>query len=82
MVANRWRQALSGLETTVVANADDPLVVWAAAAAPKVIWVAAGLLWRGDAVGCPACDGQIVFPGPAPGAAVDGWSCVLSLIHI
>jgi CobQ-like glutamine amidotransferase family enzyme/UDP-N-acetylmuramyl tripeptide synthase len=78
MVANRWRDALPALETTVVANADDPLVAWAAATAPKVIWVAAGLLWQSDAVGCPACDGQIVFDAPgttsagAPGA---GWSC-------
>jgi CobQ-like glutamine amidotransferase family enzyme/UDP-N-acetylmuramyl tripeptide synthase len=78
MVANRWRQTLTSLRTTVVANADDPLVVWAAATAPTVIWVAAGLLWRGDAVGCPACDGRIVFAdshsdGAGPGSA--GWSC-------
>jgi CobQ-like glutamine amidotransferase family enzyme/UDP-N-acetylmuramyl tripeptide synthase len=76
MVANRWRRTLTGLPTTVVANADDPLVVWAAATAPTVIWVAAGLLWRGDAVGCPACDGHIVFAasdGPEAGSA--GWSC-------
>ena len=74
MVANRWRRVLSELETTVVANADDPLVAWAAGSAAKVIWVTAGLLWRGDAVGCPACEGQIVFP-PATGADA-GWSCV------
>jgi UDP-N-acetylmuramyl tripeptide synthase len=82
LVANRWRQMLTSLPTTVVANADDPLVVWAAATAPTVIWVAAGLLWRGDAVGCPACDGRIVFAdsdsdsdsdGARPGSA--GWSC-------
>jgi len=74
MVAHRWRQALSGLETTVVANADDPLVAWAAGTAPKVIWVGAGLLWQGDAVGCPACDGQIVFS--EAGGPGQGWSCV------
>ncbi|HXQ44483.1 MAG TPA: MurT ligase domain-containing protein [Acidimicrobiales bacterium] len=72
MVANRWRRALSGLETTVVANADDPLVAWAAGTASRVIWVAAGLLWHGDAVGCPSCDGQIVFSGTDASA---GWSC-------
>jgi CobQ-like glutamine amidotransferase family enzyme/UDP-N-acetylmuramyl tripeptide synthase len=71
MVANRWRQALSGLETTVVANADDPLVVWAAGTARKVIWVAAGLLWQGDAVGCPSCEGHIAFAGDT----VSGWGC-------
>jgi CobQ-like glutamine amidotransferase family enzyme/UDP-N-acetylmuramyl tripeptide synthase len=78
MVANRWRRALTDLETTVVANADDPLVVWAAGTAPKVIWVNAGLLWRGDAIGCPACDGKIIFSdSDAPGnEASGGWSCV------
>jgi len=70
MVAERWRRALAGVETTVVANADDPLVVWAAGTAAKVIWVAAGGLWQGDAGGCPSCDGQIVFAGGGP-----GWSC-------
>jgi len=73
MVANRWRRDLSGLGTTVVANADDPLVVWAAGTASKVIWVGAGLLWRGDAVGCPSCDGRIVFRGPED--PLHGWSC-------
>ncbi len=73
MVANRWRRALSGLETTVVANADDPLVVWAAGSVAKVIWVAAGLLWHGDAVGCPSCDGRIVFSRPEE--HLPGWAC-------
>jgi CobQ-like glutamine amidotransferase family enzyme len=78
MVANRWRRALSEIETTVVANADDPLVVWAAGTAAKVIWVSAGLLWRGDATGCPACDGKIVFSeSDQPGNETPGgWSCV------
>ena len=58
MLAGRWRDGLAAAsghtaETTVVANADDPLVVWAAAAAPRVVWVAAGLGWRLDAVGLP-----------------------------
>jgi len=70
MLSNRWRQGLAGLETTVVANADDPLVVWAAGTAAKVIWVAAGMLWQGDATGCPSCDGHIVFEAQGP-----GWSC-------
>jgi CobQ-like glutamine amidotransferase family enzyme/UDP-N-acetylmuramyl tripeptide synthase len=69
MVAARWRQALTGTAATVVANADDPLVTWAAGTAPGVVWVAAGGLWHGDAVGCPSCDGRIVFTHP------DGWSC-------
>ena len=70
MVAARWRAALSGSpRTTVVANADDPLVVWGAQGAARVVWVAAGQLWRLDAVGCPSCEGRIVF-------ADDDWWCV------
>ncbi len=34
----------------------------------EVVWVAAGQLWRQDAVGCPACTGRIVF-------AEGDWSC-------
>ena len=69
MVAGRWRRSLDQSATTVVANADDPLVTWAAGAAPRRVWVAAGLSWRVDAVGCPVCDGRIEF-------ALDGtWAC-------
>jgi UDP-N-acetylmuramyl tripeptide synthase len=71
MVSARWRAALDGAAaTTVVANADDPLVAWAAGRAPHVVWVAAGLGWRLDAVGCPQCEGRITF-------SPDGhdWAC-------
>ena len=69
MVAARWQSALSASTSmTVVANADDPLVVWGAQGAAKVVWVAAGQLWRHDAVGCPACSGRIVFSDR-------DWSC-------
>jgi UDP-N-acetylmuramyl tripeptide synthase len=62
MVAGRWRAALAAApHTHVVANADDPLVVWGAGAARDVHWVGAGLRWQLDAVGCPACDGRIEF---------------------
>ncbi len=69
-IATRWRAAMSRLgSATVVANADDPLVAWAASAAEHVRWVAAGQLWRADATGCPACDGRIEF------GADGGWRC-------
>ena len=69
MVAGRWRAALAAApHTAVVANADDPLVAWGAAAARDVHWVAAGLRWQHDAVGCPSCDGRIEF-------TEGGWSC-------
>jgi UDP-N-acetylmuramyl tripeptide synthase len=55
-LAGIWRDALSVAGAPVaVANADDPLVVWAAAAARQTVWVAAGQRWHDDATVCPAC---------------------------
>ena len=42
MLAENWREGLAGSKAVIVANADDPLVVWAASSSPNVIWVAAG----------------------------------------
>lgn len=69
-VAQRWRNACEQAppRAVVVANADDPLVAWAAGAARQVTWVGAGLRWNNDATGCPQCGGQIAFVG----AAFDG----------
>jgi UDP-N-acetylmuramyl tripeptide synthase len=58
----------------VVANADDPLVVWAAQAADSVTWVGAGQRWTADAAGCPNCGGRIHFPDPS-GSGSGGWAC-------
>jgi UDP-N-acetylmuramyl tripeptide synthase len=72
MVANQWRAALAAApHTAVIANADDPLVAWAAGAAARVSWVSAGLSWQLDAVGCPACEGRITFANDGTGA----WHC-------
>jgi lipid II isoglutaminyl synthase (glutamine-hydrolysing) len=69
MVAGRWRAALAAAPRAhVVANADDPLVVWGAGAARDVHWVGAGLRWHLDAIGCPSCEGRIEF-------GADGWAC-------
>ncbi len=69
LVAGRWRAALAASpHTHVVANADDPLVVWGAGAARHVHWAGAGLRWQLDAVGCPSCGGRIEF-------GLSGWSC-------
>lgn len=85
MLAGRWRRALEGATgTTVVANADDPLVAWGAGAAPSVVWAAVGLGWRSDAAGCPACGGRIAFDDDAPGRSAPGvlaapgfgWRCL------
>jgi lipid II isoglutaminyl synthase (glutamine-hydrolysing) len=68
MLAERWREGLSGTRAVVVANADDPLVVWAASSAPNVVWVAAGQEWKDDAWSCPACGGVMQRPD-------DDWFC-------
>src|SRR5439155_20923861 len=44
----------------VVANADDPLVTWAASAtAGTVTWVAAGQRWHDDSWVCPECGARV-----------------------
>jgi UDP-N-acetylmuramyl tripeptide synthase/mRNA-degrading endonuclease toxin of MazEF toxin-antitoxin module len=56
-VAAEWRALAGELGDgcVVVANADDPMTVWAASAALRTIWVAAGQPWTLDTVLCPAC---------------------------
>ena len=68
MLAERWREGLSGTKAVVIANADDPLVVWAASSSPNVVWVAAGQMWKDDAWSCPSCGGVMQRPG-------DDWFC-------
>src|SRR5581483_6714452 len=58
-VAARWRAALAGHPATVVANADDPLVVWGAGTAADLTFVGVGMRWRLDAVSCPNCGERI-----------------------
>ncbi len=62
-----WRTALAAVDT-VVANADDPRTVWAALAARRQVWVAAGQRWTQDSLACPAC-GSRYRRGP------DAWEC-------
>lgn len=39
----------------VIANRDDPNIVFAAAGHPHVTWVSGGVRWRDDALNCPQC---------------------------
>ncbi len=92
MTADRWRSALrqaaaadgNSKRLTVVANADDPMVVWAASVCESPIWVSAGQGWRGDSMACPACGGSISFsaasgiPGPPGSPAVVPTSVTLT----
>lgn len=62
MLAEKWREGLAGVEAVVVANADDPLITWAASSCPTVVWVAAGQEWKDDAWSCPSCGGVLQRP--------------------
>jgi len=60
-VANRWRAALASQPgCRVVANARDPMVVWAAGAS-RTIWVGAGTCLRADAAACPQCGSLLAW---------------------
>ncbi|HRA75603.1 MAG TPA: MurT ligase domain-containing protein [Propionicimonas sp.] len=70
-----WRVALEAAGAagpTIVANASDPLVVWAAGTAAKVVWVQTATLWNSDAALCPAC-GTVLRR--VPSAGVTQWDC-------
>jgi len=72
-LAGGWREALGRPSAPhVIANADDPLIAWAAGTARSVTWVSVGLRWRADATVCPACGGLIHF-GPADWRCDCGW---------
>jgi lipid II isoglutaminyl synthase (glutamine-hydrolysing) len=61
LTARRWREALAAAEgCQVVANADDPLIAWAASAAPRVTWVAGGQRWHEDSWCCPECGSHLL----------------------
>ena len=89
LVARRWRETLAGApDSLVVANADDPLIVWAAGAAGRVTWVAAGQKWHEDSWCCPQCGshlrrddlgwrcGECDFARPAPSWVLDEGSVI------
>jgi lipid II isoglutaminyl synthase (glutamine-hydrolysing) len=60
LTARRWREALAKTEgCLVIANADDPLIAWAASTAPRVTWVAAGQRWHEDSWCCPQCGSHL-----------------------
>lgn len=73
-IADTWRIAFDHLpHDFVVANADDPLVVWSASSVDPehVTWVGTGGWWTLDASGCPSCSGRIEF-----GADGRSWRCL------
>jgi UDP-N-acetylmuramyl tripeptide synthase len=75
MMASLWREALATRDDIhVVANADDPLVTWAAQAAGHVTWVAAGQRWHDDSWVCPESGDPIERLG-------DAWWCTGCQLH-
>jgi UDP-N-acetylmuramyl tripeptide synthase len=74
-----WRTALADAGEdgpVVVANADEPLVVWAALPAKQVIWVDTSTTWTQDSSLCPECDGNIIRIQPDPRSGLGGdWYC-------
>ncbi|MFD8558294.1 MurT ligase domain-containing protein [Streptosporangium canum] len=75
LLAQKWRRALAGKNTHVIANADDPLVAWGASTATRVTWVSAGQPWKEDSWCCPECGGPLDRKGmeyTPPGGHVPG----------
>jgi hypothetical protein len=65
--AQHWRDTVTriGPGAIFVANADDPLVAWAAREAPRVVWVSGGLFWRENALLCRGCLRPLAWDGPS-----------------
>ena len=79
-----WRLALAASPgTVVVANADDPLVTWAAGACQPstngdrcgITWVGTGQRWRADASACPNCGSRIRWSDDRPERGGVHWAC-------
>jgi UDP-N-acetylmuramyl tripeptide synthase len=73
-IAENWRRALGAVsKTKIVANANDPLVVYALEEARGVSWCDVPTQWRRDATACPRCNGTIVY-------AKESWSCTCGFV--
>ncbi|MGW1675932.1 MurT ligase domain-containing protein [Saccharopolyspora sp. NPDC002376] len=72
-VAESLRRALARAPGAhVIANRDDPNIVFAAADHPSVTWISGGARWKGDALNCPRC-------GAFLGDADQDWRCTCGL---
>lgn len=70
-MAARWRRCLdkdAGFRGTVIANANDPLVVFAAEGASHVLWCDVPTQWIADARSCPRCTLALEYRS-------ETWSC-------
>lgn len=61
-IAERWKKAFASLrKTKFVANANDPLIVYALESVRGVSWCDVPMEWRSDSAACPRCNGTISF---------------------
>lgn len=61
-IAERWKKAFTTLpKTKFVANANDPLVVYALESVKGVSWCDVPTEWRSDSTACPRCNGTITY---------------------
>lgn len=77
-LARSWREALAAAGDggpVVVANSDDPLIVWSAQTAHRVVWVDTASTWTADAALCPACGALLRRINPSGQAATGTWDC-------
>ncbi|MEV0049391.1 MurT ligase domain-containing protein [Saccharopolyspora shandongensis] len=72
-VAASLRRALAQAPgAQVIANRDDPNIVFAAADHPAVTWISGGVRWKDDALNCPNCGAFI-------GDTARDWRCACGL---
>ena len=74
-MSERWRACLGSKDAAdvlVVANANDPLVVYAALDAKNVRWCDVPTAWTGDAQSCPRCTRPLTH-------SERFWSCTCGL---
>jgi lipid II isoglutaminyl synthase (glutamine-hydrolysing) len=77
-LARSWRDALAAAGEAgpvVVANSDDPLVVWAARGASRTVWVDTASTWTADAALCPQCGSLLQRTNPSEGSPTGAWDC-------
>ncbi|MGC3992691.1 MAG: MurT ligase domain-containing protein [Propionicimonas sp.] len=70
-----WRIALetaAAAGPTIIANSCDPLVVWSAGTAARVVWVETATVWNADGALCPACGTVLRRSATAAG---ERWDC-------
>ncbi len=75
MQAQKWRSAFEAQpDVTVIANADDPMVVWASETAQRTVFVSGGTTWQLDAASCPNCGSKIHWSDEGADASWQ-WQC-------